>query len=312
MQYPWGHNKRYNAYVDYFRREFGSRVQKISINAGSTCPNRDGSLGTGGCTFCNNDAFNPSYCIPELSITQQLDEGSVFHKKRYKTTKFIAYFQAYSNTYGDFEKLKTQYEEALRYPDLVGIVIGTRPDCIDQEKLEYFKKLSEKHYIIIEYGVESVYNKTLEKINRGHSFEKSVEAIEMTADMGLKTGAHMIFGLPGESHEEMLASAEILSKLPLNNIKFHQLQIITDTAMGKDFIENPDQFNLFEMDDYVNFIVQFIERLNPEFVIERFSGESPPRFILNKKWGPRSDEVARIIESRFEELDTWQGKLFNV
>ncbi len=311
MQYPWGHNKRYNSYVDYFRREFGSRVQKISINAGSTCPNRDGSIGIGGCTFCNNNAFNPSYCTPKLSITQQLDEGSKFHKKRYKTSKFLAYFQAYSNTYGDFEKLKQQYEEALKYPDLVGLVIGTRPDCIDQEKLEYFKKLSDKFYIIIEYGVESVYNKTLEKINRGHSFEKSVEAIEMTAAMGLKTGAHMIFGLPGESREEILAGAEILSKLPLNNIKFHQLQIIKDTLMGEEFIKHPEQFALFQMEEYVDFVASFVERLNPNFVIERFSGESPPRYILNEQWGVRSDVVAQKIEKRLEELDTYQGKIFN-
>src|SRR6056297_270781 len=196
--------KRYNTYVHYLRQIFGSRVQKLSLDAGFSCPNRDGIKGTGGCTYCNNKAFNPSYCTPDKTITQQLKEGITFHKKRYKNTnKYLAYFQAYSNTYAPLPELKKSYHEALSQPGIEGLVIGTRPDCIDDEKLTFIKELSEKYYVIVEYGIESCYNKTLEKINRKHTFEDSKNAIIQTANYGIRTGAHMIFGLPGETRDEM-------------------------------------------------------------------------------------------------------------
>jgi radical SAM protein (TIGR01212 family) len=310
MEFPWGHDRRFNTYSAYFKKVFGERIQKVSINAGFTCPNRDGSIGEGGCSFCNNDAFHPSYCQPEVSITEQINTGARFHLNRYRTGKFIAYFQAYSNTYGDFQEIKKKYEEALSHPHIIGLVIGTRPDCIDEEKLDYFKELSKKHYIIIEYGIESVYNKTLERINRGHDFETSIKAIEMTASRGLKVGSHLIFGLPGESRDEMLESANILSELPLTSIKFHQLQIIEDTLMAGEFREHPEHFNLFSFEEYKEFIIRYLERLNPEFVVERLSGESPPQYIINEPWGLRSDKVMIEIENRMKELNTWQGKLY--
>ncbi len=229
MTYPWGHNRRFNSYTEYFKKHFGERVQKVTIDAGFTCPNRDGLLARGGCTYCNNDAFNPSYCQPIKSVTQQIEEGVEFHKVRYRrATKYLAYFQAYSNTYAPLEELKKIYDQALSFPGVVGLVIGTRPDCIDDEKLEYFSKLSEQYYIIIEYGIESCYNKTLEFINRQHTFEQSAEAIIKTAEYGINTGAHIIFGLPGESRDKMLQEAKILSELPISNIKFHQLQIVNE------------------------------------------------------------------------------------
>jgi len=312
MNLPWGHDKRFNSYSEYFKHQFGERVQKVSVDAGFTCPSRDGSLAYGGCTYCNNDAFNPSYCDPKKPITQQLNEGIEFHLKRYRRAKkYLAYFQTYSNTYSPLEKLKEMYSEALKHPGIIGLVIGTRPDCIDEKKLDWFSELAQKYYIIIEYGIESCYNKTLEKINRQHTFEQSVEAIKKTACRGIKTGAHIIFGLPGESREEMLKEAEILSELPINNIKFHQLQIIKNTAMAREYEKNPARFDLFSMDEYIHFIIKFIERLNPEFIIERFTGEVPPRFLAGPNWGLiRNDEINRLIENRLDKLNTWQGKMY--
>lgn len=305
-------NKRYNSYNEYFKRTFGRRVQKVSVDAGFTCPNRDGTAGLGGCTYCNNDAFNPSYCQPSKSITQQINEGIEFHKVRYRRAmKYLAYFQTYSNTYAPLTYLKEIYNEALQHPDIIGLVIGTRTDCMDDEKLQYFASLSKECYVIIEYGLESTSNMTLAAINRGHNFEQAEAMIRKTASFGIKTGIHLIFGLPGESREEMLSRAEVVSELPLSTIKFHQLQVVKDTVMARQFEENPDFFTLFSLDEYVEFIVAFIERLNPDFVIERFTGEVPPRFLLSQPWGSlRADQVAVMIEAELEKRNTWQGRLF--
>ena len=311
--YYWGHQRRFNSYAEYFRIKFGERVQKVSIDAGFTCPNRDGSISTGGCSYCNNNAFNPSYCQPEKSITQQLKEGIEFHVRRYrKANKYLAYFQTYSNTYSNIDNLKKLYQEALLYPGVIGLVIGTRPDCIDDEKLLYLKELSQKHYVIVEYGIESCYNKTLVNINRGHTFEQSIAAIEQTAAFGIKCGAHIIFGLPGETRAEMLDQANILSKLPLDNVKFHQLQIIKDTDIEITYQQNPSAFPLFSLDEYVDFMILFLEKLNPAFVVERFSGEVPPRFLASPNWGLlRNDQIVIMIEKELEKRNTWQGKFYN-
>jgi len=312
MKFPWGHNRRFNSYAEYFKKQFGERVQKVSVDAGFTCPNRDGTLAYGGCTYCNNDAFNPSYCLPQKSIARQIEEGIEFHLKRYRrANKYLAYFQTYSNTYGSLEHLRSIYSEALAHHKVIGLVIGTRPDCIDDNKLKYLKELSGKFYIIIEYGVESCYNKTLKMINRQHTYEQSVEAIEKTASYGINTGAHIIFGLPGETREDMLNEAEILSKLPLKNIKFHQLQIIKNTVMAGEYQQDPSKFELFSLEEYIVFIIEFIERLNPKFIIERFTGEAPPRFLTGPNWGLiRTDQVNTKIEKKLKELDTWQGKKY--
>jgi uncharacterized protein len=310
MNYPWGHHRRFNSYTEYFRKNFGERVQKVTIDAGFTCPNRNGIKGTGGCTFCNNDSFNPSYCLPQKSITQQIREGVEFHANRYRRAeRFLAYFQAYSNTFDSIDHLKKMYDEALANPGIVGLVIGTRPDCIDDEKLEYFRELSKRCYLIIEYGIESCYNKTLERINRGHTFEESVAAIEKTARYGIKTGAHFIFGLPGETREEMLKQVDIINGLPIDNLKFHQLLIVKDTQMALEYQQDPTQFTFFSIEEYIDFIISFIERLNPGFMIERFTSEVPPRFQAGPNWGLiRAFTVLQKLEKRMEELDTWQGR----
>ncbi len=312
MIYPWGHERRFNAYSNYFKQIFGERIQKVTIDAGFTCPNRDGTAGWGGCTYCNNDAFNPSYCNPDKTVKQQIEEGIEFHQNRYRrANKYLAYFQAYSNTYAPLDTLKKIYDQALQFPEITGLVIGTRPDCIDDEKLDYFARLSEEYYITLEYGVESFYNRTLEQINRGHTVEDSIVAIEKTANKGIKTGIHMIFGLPGETRDDMLKEAEVVSQLPLDTIKFHQLQIIKNTQMALDYRSHPDRYRFFSLDEYIDFVIQFMERLNPDFVVERFSGEVPPRFLEGPCWGLiRAFEVRDKIEKRLEELNTWQGRLY--
>ena len=309
MQYPWGNKRRFNSYAEYLKQHFGSRIQKVTIDAGFTCPNRDGTKGTEGCTFCLNDAFNPSYCDPKKPIRQQITEGIEFHAKRYRrAVKYLAYFQAFSNTYKPLKELIPLYEEALSVDSVIGLVIGTRPDCIDDDKLNYFKDLSARTYLVIEYGVESVYEKTLKRINRGHTFTNSADTIIKTADKGIKTGCHMIIGLPGETADEILSSASVISALPLHTVKFHQLQIFRGTAMEKEYNENPSAFHLFSLDNYLSFMAEYITRLNPSIIIERIAGETPPRYAAVNRWGPRYDEILVRFEKLLEEKDYWQGK----
>ena len=308
--FPWGNLRRYNSYSEYIRKLFGGRVQKVAVDAGFTCPNRDGTLGSGGCTYCDNNAFNPSYCKPEKSIRQQISEGIEFHAKRYRRAqKFLVYFQPYSNTYAPLHILRQKYEEALDFPDIAGLVIGTRPDCMDDEKFDYLAELAKRFYIQVEYGVETTNEATLIKINRGHNFELSRKIIEKTHSKGIHTGAHFIFGLPGETVKEMMDMATTISSLPIDTVKFHQLQIIKGTQLEKEFLADPSGFHLFGRDEYIDFIVSFTEKLNPSIAIERFTGEVPPRFIESHNWGLlRNDEILRLIEKEFDRRNSWQGK----
>lgn len=305
---------RFNSYSDYFKKIFGQRIQKITVDAGFTCPNRDGHVGRGGCTYCNNDTFNPSYCNPQKSVAQQVAEGIEFHKVRYRrASQYLVYFQAYSNTYATLDKLKSLYSQALAQEGVRGIVIGTRPDCIDDEKLDYLQQLSEEYYVIVEYGIESIYDRTLDLINRKHSYQQSEEAIKATAKRGINTGAHMIFGLPGETREMMMLSVEKISQLPLTTIKFHQLQIVSGTAMARDYKKHPEAYSLFSFDEYIDFIIRYTERLNPNFIIERFAGEVPPRYLAGPGWGNiRNDRINIAIEKEMEKRDTWQGKYYKL
>lgn len=308
--YHWGDNRRFNSYSSYFTREFGGRVQKISIDAGFSCPNRDGKISTGGCTFCRNDAFNPSYCRPEKSVRQQIEEGIEFHQRRYRRAKsYLAYFQAFSNTYKPIDELERLYREALSVDGVIGLVIGTRPDCINDETLEMVKDLNTT--VILEYGVESVYDQTLTRVNRGHDFATAKKAIELTHEYGFHCGGHFIIGLPGETREMMLNAAKVISELPLTTVKFHQLQIFKDTRMADEYLANPSDFHLFTLEDYIEFVIDFIERLSPDIVIERFAGEVPPRYLVSKPWlSLRYDQVLALIEKRLEERDTYQGIKF--
>ena len=310
--FPWGDTRRFNSYNAYFTKQFGSRVQKISIDAGFSCPNRDGKISTGGCTFCSNDAFNPSYCRPEKTIRQQIEEGIEFHKHRYRrANQYLAYFQPYSNTYKPLDELKKIYSQALEIPEIAGIVIGTRPDLIDEDILQYLAEIQKTHYVIVEYGIESVYDATLRHVNRGHDFATAKRAVELTAAYNLPCGGHFIFGLPGETKPMMLDAADIISQLPLTTVKFHQLQIFKNTTMADEYLQHKEAFHLFELEEYIDFVIDFTERLNPNIVIERFAGEVPPRYLLSEPWMKlRYDEVLARIEKRMEERDTWQGKSY--
>lgn len=309
MKYAWGNTRRLNAYSDYFRQRFGGRVQKITLDAGFTCPNRDGTCGTGGCTFCDNRAFNPSYNHPSLTVTEQLQRGMAFHRTRYrKAHQFLAYFQAYSNTYADLDTLKTLYEEALSFPNIVGIVVGTRPDCVDEAILDYLQALSRRTYLVVEYGIESIRNRTLERVNRGHSVEQSAWAVTETAGRGIRVGGHLIIGLPGERENDFLEMADQLSRWPLNNVKFHQLQVIKGTPMEEEYKKQPEDFLDFTLEEYLSLMVRVLERLHPAFVVERIAGEVSPGMGVRAGWGIRYDAVLRKFEEMLEQLDTWQGK----
>ena len=313
-KYGFPDGKRYNSFVGYFKRKYGERLQKIVLDAGFTCPNRNGKVGRGGCTYCDNAAFHPSYSTAGKSLHQQMDDGIEFHKVRYRTTEhYLAYFQSFSNTYAPLERLKELYEEALEHPDVVGIVIGTRPDCVDEEKLDYIAELAKKHVVIVEYGIESCYDQTLLRINRGHDFETARKAVEMTARRGIDVGAHFILGLPGETKQMMLDSCELINALPIKSVKFHQLQIVKGTRMEKEYAECPEDFERFSLEEYLDFFTDMLERLRPDLFIERFVGEVPPRFVNETPWGLiRNVELLRLLEKRLEERNTWQGRLKKV
>lgn len=326
-------NKRYNSFVGYFKRKYGERLQKIVLDAGFTCPNRDGLVGRGGCTYCDNAAFHPSYSTAGKSILRQMDEGIEFHRVRYRTTEhYLAYFQSFSNTYAPLERLRSLYLEALSHPSVVGIVIGTRPDCVDEEKLDFLASLAQGHempdwsrtlagpsgegterrspVVIVEYGIESCYDRTLGRINRGHDFATARKAVAMTAERGIDMGAHFILGLPGESRQMMLEECGMINELPILSAKFHQLQIVKGTRMEKEFAEHPEDFVQFTLDGYIDFFTDMLERLRPDLFIERFAGEVPPRFVNSTPWGLiRNAELLRLLDKRLQERDTFQGRL---
>lgn len=303
-------NQRYNEYGPWLTKQFGMKVQKISLNAGFTCPNRDGKVGVGGCTYCNNQTFNPEYCETTKSITQQLEEGKQFFARKYPEMKYLAYFQAYTNTYDSLESIQSKYEEALRVKDVVGIVIGTRPDCMPDDLLDYLSELNKHTFIIIEYGVESVYDTTLLHINRGHTHSQTVDAITRTAKKGIRTGAHIILGLPGESRQMLLDEASILSSLPINMLKLHQLQLIKGTKMAEEYAERPSDFHLFTADEYIDLVIDFIERLNPNIVLERFVSQSPSSLLAIPGWGLKNYEFVDKVRKRLNERNAYQGRLW--
>ena len=304
--------RRYNSQADFIKEKYGVRLQKLVVDAGFTCPNRDGSKARGGCTFCDNNAFHPNYSTPDKSITQQLDEGIEFHRGRYRRAGgYLAYFQPYSNTYAPLEKLQQLYGEALAHPEVRGIVIGTRPDCVDEAKLDYLAQLAKDHIVVVEYGIESCYDATLEHINRRHTYADAVRAVEMTASRGLHTGAHFILGLPGETREMMLSAADKINALKIDSVKFHQLQIIKGTKMEEEYALHPERFEKFSLEGYIDFFVDILEKLRSDLVIERFAGEVPPRFVNSTPWGlVRNVELLRMLEERLECRETFQGRLY--
>jgi len=303
----------YNSYTDFLKTKFGGRVQKLSVNTGLSCPNRDGTKGTGGCIYCLNEAFTPSYCQPEKSVTEQLSEGMSFHKNRYrKANSYIAYFQSFSNTYTSPEILSSMIQEAISFPSIAGITIGTRPDCIDNETVDVLAHFSEKTFLKIELGIESVNDNTLKLINRGHGVAEVKAAIQLLRDREISAGGHFILGLPGETLKQMLDSANIISDLGLFSLKLHQLQVLRNTQLEQLYNKNPNFVQLFEPSEYIDFVVSFAERLSPNIYIERFAAEVPPRFLIAPDWGLiRYDQILNKIISQFEERQTFQGRLWH-
>ena len=300
--------QRYNSFGHYIKSLFGLTVYKVNVDAGFTCPNRDGTAGYGGCIYCNNDSFRPSSCRSVLPLKEQISNGAVFLRRRYKAEKFIVYFQPYTNTHAPVDELERLYREALKGPDVIGLAIGTRPDCVDEAKIRLLEELSRDYFILVEYGLQSIYDRTLDFINRGHDYAAFLRAIELTGGKGIHIGAHLIVGFPTETEEEMLETADAISGLPVEFLKIHQLQVIKDTRLEKLYREDP--FHLFDYDEYLDFAVRFIERLSPSIVLQRVFATAPDDMLIAPLWGKGRQEILRDIGERFNELDTYQGRLY--
>jgi hypothetical protein len=290
----------YNDFGTWIRRRFPFRVQKIAVDAGFTCPNRDGRLSTGGCVYCDNRTFNPSYCNPLKSVTEQLEEGKRFFRRKYPDMKYLAYFQAFTNTYAPVSKLRKLYEEALCVPDVVGLVIGTRPDCASDELLDYLKELNRRTFLLVEYGVETANDATLRLINRGHDFACARQAVERTHQRGILTGAHVILGLPGEDAAESLRQAPIISSLPIDILKIHQLQIVKDTRLAALYEEKP--FHVYTVEEYLDLIARYISLLRNDLILERFVSQCPPEKLIAPRWGLKNHEFTDLLRNKLRQM----------
>ena len=295
----------YNDYGRWIRNKFPFRVQKIAVDAGFSCPNRDGIISSGGCIFCDNNTFNPTYCDSRKSIRKQLEEGKNFFSSKYPKMKYLAYFQAFTNTYAPLERLKRMYEEALSVDDVVGIVIGTRPDCVSPELYDYLEKLNTQTFLIVEYGIESTNNDTLKYINRGHTFECTRRAIAETTGRGILTGGHVILGLPGEDYEESIRQAKSISKTSLNLLKIHQLQIIKGTKLADIYSRKP--FHIYSVEEYIRLISEYIQRLRADIVLERFVSQSPADMLIAPRWGLKNHEFTNILVNYLKKTGAVQG-----
>ncbi|MBP5618912.1 MAG: TIGR01212 family radical SAM protein, partial [Bacteroidaceae bacterium] len=279
---------KYVEFGSWLKEQLGTKVQKISVNAGFTCPNRDGKVGTGGCTFCLNQTFNPAYCQPMQTVSDQLEEGKRFFARKYPTMKYLAYFQAYTNTYGDVGRLRTLYEEAISVEDVVGLVIGTRPDCMPDDLLDYLEELNQRTFLLVEYGIESASDDTLRRVNRGHTFAQTKDAVRRTVERGIRVGGHVILGFPWESHDELMRQADEIAKLPLTTLKLHQLQIIRGTALTHEYERHP--WPLPKAEDYIRLVLDYIAHLPQTLVLERFVSQCPPDLLVAPNWGLKNYE----------------------
>jgi uncharacterized protein len=302
--------QRYRSFGAYMRSEYGCKVYKVNVDAGFTCPNRDGTLGLSGCIYCNNDSFRPNSCRPALSLSEQIGNGMNYIRKRYRADKFVVYFQPYTNTYAPLETLISLYTEALKTPDVIGLAIGTRPDAVDSEKIGFLEELAGKHFILVEYGLQSVYDKSLSFINRGHDYAAFVRAIDMTRDRGIHIGAHIIAGFPTETREETLAMAGEISSLQIGFIKVHQLQVVRDTLLADMYRDNP--FPTFGYGEYIDFIVDFIERISPEIVFQRLFATAPDSILMAPDWGRSRYQILNDIEKSLVARDAWQGSKYRL
>ncbi|MDY3098347.1 MAG: TIGR01212 family radical SAM protein [Bacteroidaceae bacterium] len=289
----------YKEFGTWLQAELGCKAQKLSVDAGLTCPNRDGTLGRGGCTFCDNRTFNPAYCRQGGSITDQLEAGKRFFSRKYPSMKYLAYFQSYSNSYGTLSHLKELYEEALRVPDVVGLVIGTRPDCMPDALLEYLEELNRRTFLLVEYGVESANEETLVRVNRGHTFAQARECIIRTAQRGIRVGVHMILGFPWETRSELIRQAQLIASLPITTLKLHQLQVIKGTQLAREYELHP--WPLPTAEEYVDLVLEYISHLPSSLVLERFVSQSPPEYVIAPRWGLKNHEFATLVKKAIQK-----------
>ena len=291
----------YTEYGPWLQKQLGTKIQKISVNAGFTCPNRDGTLGTGGCTFCLNQTFNPAYCQPTQSVSEQLEEGKRFFARKYPTMRYLAYFQAYTNTYGELSHLKKLYEEAIKVEDVVGLVIGTRPDCVSDALLDYLEELNRRTFLLVEYGIESANDETLRRVNRGHTFAQTKDAVHKTAERGIRVGGHVILGFPWETHDELMRQADEIAQLPLTTLKLHQLQIVRGTALAREYEQHP--WPIPTAEDYIRLVLDYIDHLPQTLVLERFVSQCPPDLLVAPNWGLKNYEFANLIRNLIDERE---------
>ncbi len=298
-------SSNFNAFGPYLKKKFGTVVYKVNVDAGFTCPNRDGTLGVTGCIYCNNDSFRPSECKNEMAVREQIRNGVRYLSARYKARKYLVYFQPYTNTYAPVAELERMYREALSVPSVIGLAIGTRPDCVDEDKIELLRGLARDHFILVEYGLQSIYEKSLQYILRGHDYKAFTDALALTTGKGIEIGAHIIAGLPTETRDETLAMADELSTLPIGFLKIHQLQIVKGTPLAAQYLEKP--FSTFGYEEYLDFLVDFIERLSPAIVLQRLFALSPDDILIAPQWRRSRQQILRDINERFVRRDAMQG-----
>lgn len=301
--------QRYKPFSSFLGRFFTGKVQKLTVDAGFSCPNRDGAISSGGCIYCNNRSFSPGFTTEKRSVEEQLVEGKQFFARKYPEMKYLAYFQSFTNTYAPLERLKELYEEALSVDDVLGVVVGTRPDCVSDGLLEYLKTLSQHHFVMMEYGVESTNDKVLQTINRGHDYACAVDAVSRTAAAGIPVGIHLIFGLPGDERGNVRDVARQISSLPVDVVKLHQLQVIKGTPLARDYQMNPQRYHLFSVEEYVDAVVDFLECLRSDIVVERFTSQSPSELLLAPEWGLKNYQFVELVKRRLVERNTYQGRL---
>jgi radical SAM protein (TIGR01212 family) len=305
---PFAGGARYNSYGAFLKEKFGCRVSKIIVDAGFTCPNRDGTAGVGGCTYCSNDAFRPVTVRRLDPIPIQVGNAISYMRQRYRAQKFIVYFQPFSNTYAPLEQLVPLYESALAHPDVIGIAVGTRPDCVDEAKISWFEELARERFVTLEYGLESIHDVTLTRINRGHDFGCWLRVMEKTRGRGIHISAHLILGFPWESREQMLGTAGAISGVGLDFLKLHHLHLVRGTALAEQFLRDP--FPLPDYQSYLDLVVEFLELLSPAIRLERLFGLAPEAQLLGPHWGRTKAEIQHDIEHRLAVRGTWQGRRY--
>lgn len=300
--------ERYNPYARFLKEKFGSKIYKISVDAGFTCPNIDGTVARGGCTFCNNQSFTPPMADRRASLREQINKGMEFLKRRYRAEKFVVYFQSYTNTYAPTEQLEAMWSLALEHKDVIGLTIGTRPDCVDEEKIRLLEQLARDYFITVEYGIQSIYDRTLERVNRGHNYQCFLDAVERTRHRSIYLCTHIILGFPNESRDEMLAMADEISRLDLDFLKIHHLQVISGTQMAKSYQAAP--FHTLDYREYLELVSDFIERLAPDLVLQRLFAEAPDSMLIAPKWDQSKKQIYHDIERTMQERDAYQGKRY--